>query len=348
MMFQSLSDDVLISQFTRLVKTERKITALVLDYIREVGRRRLYLVLGYGSLFEFLTRAHGYSESAAYRRIQAARMLAQTPDVKESLEKGEVTLSTLAKVQSHIHKEERRTGESLRMEERIEIFEAVKNCTTVQVEQVLHQKLPEASEALKPKESERRVSAEATRLTITLSNEQLEKLKRVRDLASHGVPDGDWAQVIECLTDAFLKRRDPLLKTDPVSEPVSATPNSKNKRLLPRDSQMTPRFVEAETALGIETDLAPKMDIGSMPAIARASRHKLFLRRPIPASTKRFVLRRDRGQCQWPCVDGGICGSTYQIELDHIREVASGGDNEAANLRVICRAHNAHRNWMKF
>jgi 5-methylcytosine-specific restriction endonuclease McrA len=62
--------------------------------------------------------------------------------------------------------------------------------------------------------------------------------------------------------------------------------------------------------------------------------------RHVPAAVRREVFLRDGGRCQWPTADGGICGSTHRVELDHIIPVARGGKSTVANLRVLCCAHN--------
>jgi hypothetical protein len=60
----------------------------------------------------------------------------------------------------------------------------------------------------------------------------------------------------------------------------------------------------------------------------------------VPADIRREVWQRDRGRCQWPMADGTICGSTHRPELDHVVPKARGGPSTAANVRVLCRAHN--------
>jgi hypothetical protein len=70
----------------------------ILLHLHEVERRKLHLKLGYASLFDFATRHLRYSESAAGRRIQAARCIAKHPEVKGLLERNEVNLSTIAMV----------------------------------------------------------------------------------------------------------------------------------------------------------------------------------------------------------------------------------------------------------
>jgi hypothetical protein len=62
--------------------------------------------------------------------------------------------------------------------------------------------------------------------------------------------------------------------------------------------------------------------------------------RHVPAHVRRAVWTRDGGRCQFPMGDGRICGSTYQVELDHIQPWALGGPTTAENMRVACRGHN--------
>jgi hypothetical protein len=38
--------------------------------------------------------------------------------------------------------------------------------------------------------------------------------------------------------------------------------------------------------------------------------------------------------------DGGICGSTHRVELDHVLPVGLGGRATVENLRILCGPHN--------
>ena len=53
----------------------------------------------------------------------------------------------------------------------------------------------------------------------------------------------------------------------------------------------------------------------------------------VPKPVRRQVFRQ--GQCK--CSN---CGSTYALEIDHIRPLALGGDSSAENLRLLCRSCN--------
>jgi 5-methylcytosine-specific restriction endonuclease McrA len=56
-------------------------------------------------------------------------------------------------------------------------------------------------------------------------------------------------------------------------------------------------------------------------------------RRPIPASVRNEVWRRDQGRC----VD---CGSRERLEYDHIIPVSRGGSNTARNIELRCETCN--------
>src|SRR6185369_6201988 len=62
--------------------------------------------------------------------------------------------------------------------------------------------------------------------------------------------------------------------------------------------------------------------------------------RYVPAAVRRAVFIRDGGCCQWAMASGGVCGSRYRLELDHIVPVALGGESTVSNLRVLCALHN--------
>ena len=70
----------------------------VLKHIAEVEERRLYLEEGYSSMFSYLREKFNYSESAAWRRLTAARALRQFPQVCESLACRAINLSTLCQI----------------------------------------------------------------------------------------------------------------------------------------------------------------------------------------------------------------------------------------------------------
>ena len=64
-------------------------------------------------------------------------------------------------------------------------------------------------------------------------------------------------------------------------------------------------------------------------------------RRHIPAAVKREVMARAGGQCEFVSeVNGQRCCAQHDLEYDHRKPIAHGGDSTLDNLRVLCRNHN--------
>ena len=93
-----LDDAQLLRRLDVLARKERETTLEVLHHLGEVDRRRAYVPLGYGSLFDYCTRRLGYSHSAAGRRIAAARCVRTFPEISGLLAANEANLTTVALV----------------------------------------------------------------------------------------------------------------------------------------------------------------------------------------------------------------------------------------------------------
>jgi 5-methylcytosine-specific restriction endonuclease McrA len=57
---------------------------------------------------------------------------------------------------------------------------------------------------------------------------------------------------------------------------------------------------------------------------------------------RKQILQRDECCTYRDPKTGKTCGSTYQLQVDHIYPKALGGADGARNLRVLCRKHNVH------
>lgn len=60
----------------------------------------------------------------------------------------------------------------------------------------------------------------------------------------------------------------------------------------------------------------------------------------ISRATRREVFARDGQQCTYRSETGERCPAMAFLELDHEDAQARGGSHDAANLRVLCQAHN--------
>src|SRR5580704_10898746 len=91
-----LSDAQLLESLKLVCGQGRALLARLLAHLVEVEERRLHLEAACPSMFQFCVRRLGMSEDEACRRIHAARLGRRFPDLLLRLERGELTLSTMA------------------------------------------------------------------------------------------------------------------------------------------------------------------------------------------------------------------------------------------------------------
>jgi hypothetical protein len=69
-----LGNDQLLAALSGLVRREHDLMSDLLAHLAELDERRLYLDLGFTSLFAYCTEALGFCRSSAGRRIAVARV----------------------------------------------------------------------------------------------------------------------------------------------------------------------------------------------------------------------------------------------------------------------------------
>lgn len=99
---ERLSNKQLLVSLEAAVRHESESTIEVLLRLGEVETRKLHLILGYGSMFDYCVKGLRYSESSANRRIRAARCARTFPAVLEMLRSRRITVTTLSMVASFL------------------------------------------------------------------------------------------------------------------------------------------------------------------------------------------------------------------------------------------------------
>jgi hypothetical protein len=90
-----LSDTQLILRLDALVQKERETTLEVIRHIIEFNHRKLYLGIGYSSLYDYCTLHLGLSGSAAMRRIKTARTIREFPELFGLLQNNQLNLTSV-------------------------------------------------------------------------------------------------------------------------------------------------------------------------------------------------------------------------------------------------------------
>ncbi|MGZ3791535.1 MAG: HNH endonuclease [Bdellovibrio sp.] len=308
-----ISNSDLEFQLKNLVAKERKLLHVILEHIKEVDVRKIYLERAYSSLYEYLVKELGYSGSAAMRRLEAARLLKEVPALAEKIQEGSVNLSQIGELSRALKEKEKTSGKKISCTQKEELVAIITGKTT-------HETQKELSLALdvQPKnhDSQRMQQDESIRLEITLTKEQYQKLMTCKDLAAASLhqlqKDSSLGSLIEALADQYLAKK--------IKQEVDISPAKKIKT----KNTDTKNGVKVITKTISETERIIKSRVN----------------KTLTPKTRKAVLSRDLC-CQFKDhKTGRQCKSTYALEVDHKTSRWAGGDHSIENLQVLCFQHN--------
>lgn len=318
-----LSNQDLEVQLKDLVQKERKLLHVILEHIKEVDRRQLYLAKAYPSLFEYLVKEMNYSGSAAMRRIEAARLLREVPALAQKIEEGAVNLSQIGELSRAVKEKERLEKTKVSPLQKTELIEKISSQTLFESQKILAETL---DLPMKTHDTQRVQKDQSVRLEITVSQSLYEELLRCKDQAAHTLKqnhqDTSWESVLQVLVSQYLKKSTPSKPTPPRS-PKPAKEKTGN------EPQTEPNT--AASVLDCET----KASSPNPPHPQNPPR--------VPLKTRREVLQRDQC-CQYQDPHTGKkCQSTFALQVDHRQPQWVEGSHDLANLQVLCAAHNTYK-----
>ncbi|MFH1016606.1 MAG: hypothetical protein V1798_00310, partial [Pseudomonadota bacterium] len=172
---ESLTNSELHQRTIELAKKERQATLELLNHLHEVERRKLFAERGYGSLWDYVQRALGYSESQAYERISAMRLMFRAPEVQVALETGKLTLTQAAMAERHLRAEERSYAKPVPAEKVESLVNRIEGLSKRETEKVLLREAPErplTSETVRP------ITAEISEVRFPITEETRQAMER--------------------------------------------------------------------------------------------------------------------------------------------------------------------------
>ena len=172
MKLSHLTNEILLLDTKNLAVAERVATTKLLHHLKEIDRRKLFSDLKYSSLFDYCVRELGYSEGSAQRRIVAARMLAEIPEIEAKIKTGKLTLTNISQVGQFF-----KTSEE-RKEVLIEVEGLSKKACEKKLFELSGKEIPQKSEV-------KRVAEDKMKVALVLPDDVLEKLERLKDLLGY-------------------------------------------------------------------------------------------------------------------------------------------------------------------
>ena len=328
----SLDSATLARRLGELAGHEREVQVEFLLHLAEFDTRRAWAEAGYRSLWDYLLRVVHLREGAAFRRIAAMRVVRRLPVVAEALRDGRLCLSTVAVLEQLLTEEN--VGELVARAAFLTKAEVQRLAVTLQPRTAPKdglRLLP--SKKAEPRETRAPVDEPSTPAVSVATAPPTPAALQLAPPPSRATLEPVTADTysLRVTVDAALEKEIQELRAL-LSHKI---PNGDLMAVLREAVQCA---LEKHRKRKGAAEPARKR---KSPVAAKAVTKTVCGREPISAAVRRDVWKRDEGKCTWRGPDGQRCGSTWKVELDHIRPAALGGPSTVENLRLLCRAHNA-------
>ncbi len=311
-----------------LLRREHGAMADFILALADFDRDRGWAALGHASLFDFLHRRLGLSAGAAQYRKTAAALIQRFPEVEAPLRDGRLCLMSVCEL-----------ARVLTEENRGEVLPRFYGLSRREAQEVAVELQPQLVPA-------RVVVTPVARLDFAQALQPVETAVPPPAEASAAIWPGP-----------------PPAGPPPAPAPTVQPLTSERSRLHVTVSREFLKKLEAARAALSHShpgaDAEAVLEAGLDLLLERQAKRRGLVKRPrkkapserpveeaqtdagdVPSEVRREVFTRDSGVCQWALDGGGICGSTFRVELDHVIPRAHGGPSTVANLRCLCKPHN--------
>lgn len=377
----ALSNQDLLEGVRLIAHRENEATAELIAHLAEIENRRLHLARGFPSLFLYCVRALHLSESAAYLRIQAARVSRRWPPVLERLADGRINLTTVSLLCPHLTTENHRA-----------LLDEATHRSRRQVEEIVARLRPLADvPGGIRKLPDSRGSGPPGQGALVTSR----ALPATPDGAPSGIPTfparsspGDTAGSVDASPgDRFPETAasTPIPGVAPDSPVGASTPTvpfpredrhppvtplspgryriqftagagtvqklGKARDLLRHsvpDGNPGVLFDRALTVLVTDLEKKRFAEVTRPRSLEEGGSGRTRPSRHIPAEVRRVVWKRDEGRCAYIGPGERRCEQTGWLEFHHRKAFAKGGLSIPDNLELRCRAHNQYEAVLEF
>ncbi len=330
----SLDARTLARRLGELAGDERQVQVEFLLHLAEFDRRRAYLELGFGSLWDHCREALHLREGAAGRRIGAMRVLRRFPGLADALRDGRLCISTLSLL-----------GQVLTPENVEELVARAAFRTMAEVDHLVASLKPRQA----PREGIRKLPEPVA--TREAPPPVSPTPPRGEAVAAPGPAPGPVSAPVEPTPALFQAPRPRTVEMRAVSESqwsLRATIDQAFKDDLETLSTLlSHKLRRGDVAAVLHEAIRCGIEKhGKRKGAVRPKRKVAPKPRPptdphaIPAEVRRQVWERDGGRCAWVGPDGRRCDSRWQLEVDHVRPPSLGGTSTPKDLRLACKPHN--------
>jgi hypothetical protein len=291
-----------------LLRVEFASLGAFLEALAEFDRRKLFRDLGHADLFAYLHKGLKLSRAAAHHRRAGAWLVQRFPEVLEPIRDGKLCFTTAA-VLASVATEENLAAVlprfyGLSKQEALELAAELKPRTLVPTRTVVTrvQESRPVDPPVEPVEELKQPVPEIRPGELGIPRMEVQRPAAERTLVVPLTATSSRFHVT--VSRKFLA----LLKRAKAGD-SHRNPGASDEELLTAALELLLAQQEKRTA-------------------------------SVPAKVKREVVKRDQGKCQWKLADGGVCGATVRLEIDHVVPRGRGGPSTVENCRILCKPHN--------
>lgn len=356
-MFTHLADAKLCAVLRSFLAHAERSEALLLAYLAEFDARRLYLPAAYPSMYAYCLHELRMSEDIASKRIRVARAAREFPALFPAIAQGFVHLSGVMLLTPHL---------MAANAERILALARHRTCDEIRLLLAREFPSPDLATGIEPlgaaepdtrtpntvdsagfsPASKRVEFLENSQVHAPIPAQSLEPQHATKHVPATALaPEGAVASPSRPAVSFAAPARDRVAPLAPQRYGLQVTlPQTTHDKLRRAQellghsvasgdiAQVLDRALDALIAQ-LERKRFAATDAPRLPRGASDSRH-------ISAHVRREVWKRDGGRCTFTGPDGRRCASRRDLEYDHVKPVARGGDSTTNNLRLRCRGHN--------
>jgi len=273
------------SRIAELARREHSALADLLLAVGDFDRLAVYRQLGFSSLFDFLHREIGLSRGSAYYRQVGARLLRRFPEVEEPIRDGRLCVTTVSEL-----------AKVMTEGNRAEVLPRFFGCSRQEAKQLVAE--------LRPVE-------QVPRRTIVTEVSPLARPEAMHDFVQPVGRDRTHPDRVMPVA----------VETRTMVEPMTATSSRIHLTVSREFLTLLKKAKAGQAHVQPGTSDEEVLTAALEALIEKQGKRKAC----VPARVKREVVKRDQGKCQWPTHDGGICGATVRLEVDHVVPRGKGG-----------------------
>lgn len=355
MNLKALTNLALDERVISLAKKEKELLAVTIIHVAEVERRKLYYDFNITSLYAYLTEHAGFPGGSAYRLMDAARLQLEVPELAGKIESGKISMNQVRLVQEAARQSAKEEKMKAAQEEEgnlLDFLAATGGKKDENAKAEADEKADSNLAAVKAQNADDDLASVETQKVGSCQRDNKAQ-KAARDGRAQRAEKGGKDQKaellknIEGLTGAETEKLVAQSFELEIKKPMKLK-KQKDGSVIVEMSFSAEEWAEIEKAKLSMSSVLPAGSYSDVLTQLARKENKARAKKAKPrASTKnlteakkKFVRQQDECCQQKDPHTGKICGSKFNLQVDHRHSLWAGGTHKIENLQMLCAVHN--------